>query len=236
MIFDILHKWDVPPKKAIELQKILACQIQMKPLNKKINLVAGADIAISADCAIACVVVFSLPNLSEVERKIVKGPLAYPYVPGLLSFREAPVLLDAFAGLESKPDLVMFDGQGIAHPRRMGLASHMGLWLKIPTIGCAKSLLCGSYREPKIKAGSMSYIKAGKDKIGVCLRTKDSTRPVFISPGHLIDFGGAVAVVKKCLDGFRIPKPTRIADKLAGIEAKKCIVHLRRRLDLMVSS
>ena len=220
-----IHSWKLTPKEAIRLQERLKKKIVLKNAFeslKDLKFIAGCDLALDLkkNHAIGGVIVFSFPELKEVERKIVVRKLTFPYVPGLLSFREGPVLLDAIESLKIEPDLFVFDGQGIAHPRRLGLASHMGLFLKKPTIGCAKSRLYGQYREPHWKKGSFSPLVGDDGKpMGVVLRTRDHVRPVFVSPGHKIRIGTASRVILKCCDGFRIPKPTRFADH--AVEAYK---------------
>jgi len=218
-----LHDWDIAPKVAIQLQRDLAGRVRLRPLGKRPRTVAGADIAIDrrTNFGVAAVIVFSYPGLEEVDRGVAKGKLPYPYIPGLLSFREAPLLLNAFSKLDRIPDVAVFDGQGIAHPRGLGLASHMGLWLEIPTIGCAKSRLVGDFKLPAAEAGSwspMSYetCREKRRRVGACLRTRSGVKPVFVSPGHLIDLRNSISIVLGCCDGLRIPKPTRMADRLVG--------------------
>ncbi len=217
-----LHGWDISPKEAVALQRRLAGKVRLVPLRRRPATVAGADIAIDKRSGegIAAVIVYTYPGLEEIERRSARGGLAYPYIPGLLSFREAPLLLKAFSRLERAPDVVLFDGQGIAHPRGLGLASHMGLWLGLPTIGCAKSRLVGEHREPDQRRGSftrLEYVAGGRRRcVGACLRTRDRVKPIYVSPGHLIDLESAIEIVMGCLDGTRIPKPTREADRLVG--------------------
>jgi deoxyribonuclease V len=176
--------------------------------------VAGADMAFDKanGLAFASVVVLGLPDLTTTDSADVVCPLDFPYVPGLLSFREAPGLLAAFAKLKSVPDAVIFDGQGIAHPRRLGLAAHVGLWLGIPSVGCAKSRLCGEFVEPGRTKGDSSPLTDGEEQIGVVLRTRTDVKPVFVSPGHRADFGGAAELVLRCCTRYRLPEPTRRAD------------------------
>ncbi len=223
-----LHSWELRPKEAIALQNRLASKIRLIKPTRRFRTVAGADIAMGKDVGVAAVIVFSYPDLIEVETAVVKKTINYPYIPGLLSFREAPVLLDAFEKLKNAPDVAIFDGQGIAHPRRLGLASHMGLWLQIPTIGCAKSRLTGIYQMPGKKRGNRTPLEVHlkgpkKEVVGTCLRTRDDVKPVFISPGHLIDLKTAVEVVLACFDKTRIPKPTRDADRLVGQLARELV-------------
>jgi deoxyribonuclease V len=221
-----LHRWDITPKEAISLQRELAERVQLSGPKLEPKTVAGADIALDrkGDEGIAAVIVYSYPELEEVERRSARGKLAYPYIPGLLSFREAPILLEAFSELRGTPDVVLFDGQGIAHPRGLGLASHMGLWLGIPTIGCAKSRLIGEHGEPGTARGSfteLGYVRGGtRTTVGVCLRTRDRVKPIYVSPGHLIDLETSIDIVLGCFDRTRIPKPTREADRLVGQMAR----------------
>ena len=206
--------WDISPKQAVAIQRELAPKVIARDDFGEVKLVAGADMSISGDkkSGYAGVVLFEFPSLREVERVYAKVPLKFPYVPGLLSFREIPVLLKAFSKLSKKPDLVFVDGQGIAHPRRLGLASHLGLLLGLPTIGCAKSRLCGEYLEPGRKRGDSSPLLDKGEKVGVVLRSKDGVRPLFISVGHRVSLAGAVRWTLACHAGWRIPKPTREAD------------------------
>lgn len=215
MRFNKLHRWDISPGKAIQLQKQLKDRIAVIDDFEAIRTVAGADIAFTKgeDLGFAGVIVYKYPELKELERVSASAPLNFPYIPGLLSFREAPLLLKAFSRLKERPDAVLFDGQGIAHPRRIGIASHMGLWLDIPAIGCAKSRLVGEYSEPGRMAGSCSALYDGPEKIGAVVRTRTDTRPIFVSPGHKISIESAVEIVLNCTDGYRIPKPTREADR-----------------------
>jgi deoxyribonuclease V len=180
----------------------------------EIRRVAGVDVAFSQDkkTAIAGVVVFAFPSLGEMERVWAQVPLRFPYIPGLLSFREGPAIIQAFKKLKTPPDVVLFDGQGFAHPRRIGIASHMGLVLGIPSIGCAKSRLCGTFREPGRKRGSWSPLHDRGELIGAVLRTRDGVKPIFVSVGHRVALSSAIRMVLECHDGTRIPKPTREAD------------------------
>lgn len=205
-------------QRAVETQERLRRAIRVTPLSRAPRLVAGADASYETggDIFFAAVIVFSLTPWREVDRAGAWGRVAFPYIPGLLSFREAPILLQAFRKLRVAPDLIIFDSQGIAHPRRMGLAAHMGLLLSIPAIGCAKSRLIGDYREPGKRAGSRSPLMHEHARIGTVLRTRDGVKPVFVSPGHLIDHSGAARWVMKCCRGFRLPEPTRQAHILAN--------------------
>jgi len=162
------------------------------------------------------VVVLSYPEMKVAAVGMAEGELGLPYIPGLLSFRECPLILAAFEKLSCTPDLVMVDGQGIAHPRRMGLACHLGLFLDVATIGCAKSRLCGSHRPPGEESGSYAGLMDKDETIGVALRTKTGVKPVYVSTGHKISLENAVYWVLKCCRGYRLPEPTRLAHLAAG--------------------
>jgi len=179
----------------------------------RVRAVAGADIALRGDTGFAAVILYSFPDLAELERVSSTGKLRFPYVPGLLAFRELPLLLDAFAKLLRKPDLILADAHGWAHPRRAGMACHLGLLLDIPTIGCAKSVLIGQYREPRVEHGSSSALVKEKELIGRAVRTRTGVKPVFVSCGHRVSLPTAVRMVLACSDGLRIPKPLREADR-----------------------
>lgn len=213
-----LHGWDFDPAGAVALQKSLASRVSLE--NRIINAryIAGVDISVRRwdKTATGSVVVMSYPEMKVVEVSTVRTGLTFPYVPGLLSFRELPIALEAFEKLKLTPDLVIVDGQGIAHPRRFGLASHLGLFLEIPTIGCAKSRLCGAGEEPGPKPGDFTVLTDKDDTIGIVLRTKTKVKPLFVSPGHLTDTDNAMAWVLNCCRGYRLPEPTRFAHLAAG--------------------
>jgi len=197
------------------LQRELGKKLILTDYFGKIETVAGADVSFSKDGRWGCagVMVFSLRGLEEIERGYSAGKIEFPYIPGFLSFRESPLLLEVFKRLKVRPDVVIFDGQGIAHPRRFGLASHMGILLGIPSIGCAKSHLIGNWNEPCNRKGCFEYLYDPKDGsiIGAVVRTKDLVKPLFVSQGHMVSLETAINLVLKCTDGFRIPKPTRMA-------------------------
>jgi deoxyribonuclease V len=182
------------------------------------HFIAGVDISAGkrGEMAKGAVVVLSYPELRVVETKVVNGELDFPYIPGLLSFRESPLILAACERLTATPDLILVDGQGVAHPRRMGLASHLGLFLNTPTIGCAKSLLCGRHEMPGDKPGSYAEVVDRGETIGVVLRTKSVTKPIYVSIGHKIDLQTAIYWVLECCRGYRLPEPTRLAHLAAG--------------------
>jgi deoxyribonuclease V len=208
-----LHSWDVSGTEAVALQRQLAGRVDVRTPLTRCELIAGADVSYNRDSDVffAAVVVLRTDDGSVVETQGARKVSTFPYVPGLLSFREAPVLLEAFAKVQAEPDAVMLDGQGIAHMRRLGLASHVGLWLDRPCLGCAKSVLFGKYKEPGPKAGSLAPLLDGKEVIGSVVRTKDKVQPVFVSPGHKIDLPSAVRVVLNSCRGYRLPEPTRQA-------------------------
>jgi deoxyribonuclease V len=214
------HSWDVSVSEATKIQNQLRKDIRLEPLKHPPRTIAGADISYNrfSDDFFACVVVLSLPELTEVERVFAKGVATFPYVPGYLSFREIPTLLKAFEKLKEKPDVVMADGQGIAHPRRMGIAAHLGLVLDIAFFGCAKSLLYGKAEEPDEARGSFSYLVDPKDgeTIGALVRTKDRVKPVIISAGHKVTLEESVALALETSRGYRIPEPTRRAHDLVN--------------------
>jgi len=208
-----LHEWNVSIEQAPDLQRSLADRIIQQGDVSEPHLIAGLDVSVNLQNeAAAAAVVLSYPGLELMEKSVIRGKVNFPYVPGLLSFREVPLTLEACERLRLSPDLVMVDGQGIAHPRGVGLASHLGLFLDIPTIGCAKSPLFGRFQEPDKTSGNYSEItdKQGTT-IGAVLRTKTGIKPLFISIGHKIDLSSAVSWVLKCSRGYRLPEPTRLA-------------------------
>ena len=208
------HSWNVTPKQAIQIQKKLAPKIIKRGSPQHVQFIAGCDIAYDSKTkrAFAAVLVFSWPKFELAETSVAVQPVRFPYVPGLLSFREVPALLKSIRKLKLKPDLFMVDGQGIAHPRRIGLASHLGLLLGKPTIGAAKSRLIGKFTAPAKKAGSRSPLRDKNEIIGSVVRTRSNVRPIFVSVGHLIGLREAVNWTLRTCRGFRIPEPTRQAD------------------------
>jgi deoxyribonuclease V len=217
MIIQQLHQWQVTPSAAISIQEQLASRVSKDETFIDVHFVAGVDVAIPRRGeGTASVVVLSYPELNLIEESNVQGVVDFPYIPGLLSFRESPLLIRAFEGLKITPDLVLVDGQGIAHPRRFGIAAHLGLLLDIPTIGCAKSRLCGTFEEPGVEAGCTSNLRDLDEVIGQVVRTKTNTRPVYVSIGHKISLRQAVVWTLRCCRGFRLPEPTRLAHQAAG--------------------
>ncbi len=211
----LYHAWDVSSREACRVQAELARRLVVENGFREISSVAGADAAFGAEKAYAALVVCSYPGLEKLEEVVVEGKVGLAYVPGLLSFREGPVLLKAFEKVKMEPDLVLFDGQGIAHPRRLGLASHMGILLEKPTIGCAKSRFLGEHGEVGLRKGSMAPLTFRRETVGWVLRTRDGVKPVFVSPGHLVDLETAVSIVLSCSRRYRIPEPLREADLLS---------------------
>jgi deoxyribonuclease V len=216
-------------KEAAELQRELAGRIFVRnELPDPLRTVAGVDVSYEkhGDLFFAAVVVLSFPDLEVFEEASASGRVDFPYIPGLLSFRELPIVLEAFRCLETVPGAVLVDGQGIAHPRGLGIASHLGLWLDLPTIGCAKSRLCGRHAEPGRERGERAELLLGDDQVGTVLRTRDGVRPLYISPGHKVDHAAAVDLVLACGRKTRMPEPTRLAHlltnrlRMAGQESK----------------
>lgn len=216
--YEQLHDWSLTSREAVELQKELRARVRVVPLTKKIETVAGADISFNKydPTLYAGIVVLRLPLLEVVEEVGVVSETKFPYVPGLLSFRESPSVLEAWAKLKTEPDAVMFDGQGIAHPRRVGIASHVGLLINRPTLGCAKSVLVGKFEEPGEERGAWTPMIDKGETIGAALRTKTRVQPIYVSPGHLIDLAGALELALACDGGYRQPEPTRRAHLLVN--------------------
>lgn len=208
-----IHRWSMTPRRAIALQQRLARRVRIEPLRKMPRLVAGADVAFSADGrrCLAGVVVWNVEAGEVVEERLAWRPATFPYVPGLLSFREAPAVLAAVRKLTIRPDVFLFDAQGLAHPRRMGLASHVGLLTDCPSVGCAKSRLCGEHDPPAVKAGSTAPLIDHDEKVGIVLRTRDGINPVYVSVGHRVTLDDAIVVVLSCVTRYRLPEPTRLA-------------------------
>ena len=212
------HSWAVSPAEAIALQKELRGRVLSdRPIDVgRVRLVAGVDVSVRENRSQAAVVVTTFPDFAPVETVLAEAPTPFPYIPGLLSFREGPVLEEAFEKLKTVPDVFLFDGMGLAHPRRCGIACHLGLWLERPTIGCGKTLLTGRYRDLAPEKGSAAPLVDGTETIGVALRTRAGTNPVFVSPGHLADIPSAAEMVLLCAPKFRLPEPIRLAHRAAG--------------------
>lgn len=220
------HNWNLTPSEAIQLQLQLCELVRIEPLTREIRTIAGADVSFNkfSETIYSGVVVLSLSDLQVIESVSVRSIATFPYIPGLLSFREIPSLLEAWDQLKTKPDVLMLDGQGMAHPRRFGIACHAGLLLDLPTIGCAKSILVGRHDELGIEAGSQAALIDRGEQVGVALRTKRKVAPVYVSPGHLIDLPSAVDLTLRVAGKYRQPIPTREAHLLvnrARMEEKK---------------
>jgi deoxyribonuclease V len=213
-----LHSWDLTRGEAIEVQRQLRNLVRLQPLARPVNTIAGADVSYNkySDTIYAGIVVLSLPDLRVIESAGVRRIEKFPYIPGLLSFREAPSLLEVWEKLKTKPDVLMLDGQGIAHPRRFGIACHIGVLLDWPTIGCAKSILVGKHGELGLEAGSRSPLVDKGEQVGVALRTKNKVAPVYVSPGHLIDLDSSIDLVLRSITRYRLPETTRQAHLLVN--------------------
>jgi deoxyribonuclease V len=213
-----LHPWDVSPKEAIAIQQRLAAEVEREGEPNDVRRIAGVDISVDRARGVGtgAVVVLSYPGLEVAEVAVEEAPLTFPYVPGLLSFREAPVLRAAFERLSGAIDLLLVDGQGLAHPRRFGLACHLGLLLDVPAIGCAKSRLLGEHDAPDEAAGSRADLIDRGELIGSVLRTRTGVKPLFVSLGHRIGLAAAEEWVLRCCRGYRLPEPTRLAHQAAG--------------------
>jgi deoxyribonuclease V len=213
-----LHAWDVSPKEATQLQEELRSRLDLTKLPGPIRCVAGGDVSFSKKSGRiwAGVVVLNFPDLTKIEEQWIQDKVEFPYIPGLLSFRELPVLLKALKRLESDPDLIICDGQGIAHPRGLGLASHLGLYLNRATIGCAKSRLVGEFSEVKEEKGSHTPLWYKEQMVGAVVRTRRGVKPLFISPGNRITLDESVRIVLDCCGKYRLPEPTRQAHLLVS--------------------
>jgi deoxyribonuclease V len=215
-----IHGFDLPPGAAIKLQSDLAASVVTSDDGGEIRLIAGVDVSVGRQgtCGRAAVVVVVYPSLEIVAESTYEGFVSAPYIPGLLSFRELPLILPALEKLELEPDLFIVDGQGIAHPRRLGIAAHLGLFTGKPTIGCAKSRLCGVHSDVGFGRGESAELIADNEIIGKVVRTKEGCKPVFVSVGFKLSLEMAVAWVLKLGAGYRLPEPVRLAHLAAGIK------------------
>ncbi|WKN41771.1 deoxyribonuclease V [Tunicatimonas pelagia] len=213
-----LHPWNVSPTEAVKIQRDMREKVRLEPLFDSVQYVAGADISFDrgSDVFHAGIVILRLPSLQVCGHSLVTTKSTFPYVPGLLSFREMPSLLEAWDQLPTKPDVVVLDGHGIAHPRRLGIASHFGLWVNKPTIGCAKKMLVGMHETLATEAKSHALIHDNQEIIGVALRSRENVNPIYISPGHLTNLESALSVVSACLTRYRLPEVTRQAHQLVN--------------------
>jgi deoxyribonuclease V len=220
MKIDKLHDWALSPQEAIALQNEMKGQVVDDvhlPL-ADIHTIAGIDVSVRDDISTAAIVVLSFPELVVIESVRAKLPTPFPYIPGLLSFREIPVLLEAFAELKTTPDVLMVDGMGKIHPRKFGIACHLGLWLKLPSLGVGKTPFIGTYDDPAPEKGAMSDIVYKDEVLGVALRTRDNTKPLYISVGHLMNLESAIAITMACVGKYRQPEPIRQAHNTAGMK------------------
>ncbi|MFO8010405.1 MAG: deoxyribonuclease V [Dehalococcoidia bacterium] len=218
MIARSLHNWRLTPSQAVAIQNELSGLVIREELPRDVRTIAGVDISISRQNRVArgAVVILGYPELEPLETCVAERTLDFPYVPGLLSFREIPVILDACEKVVNAPDLIIVDGQGVAHPRRFGLASHLGVILDRPTVGCAKSRLCGEHQQAGPERGQWTELLDGDEVIGAVLRTRSNVKPLYISTGHRITLEAAIRWVLNCGRGYRLPEPTRLAHQAAG--------------------
>lgn len=218
---EINFNFNISPKEAVEAQKKLRERVTLRELDTKVFTIGGADVSMNrfAKNGFAGFVTLSYPELSVIDHSVIEDAIGFPYIPGLLSFREIPMLLKAWERLEHKPDVIVVDGVGIAHPRRLGIATHLGLLLGVPTIGCAKSVLTGTYKEPENIPGAVSYLYDrynATEILGAALRVKKNVKPIFISPGHLITLEQSMEIIKTCSKKHKLPEPTRIAHAIVN--------------------
>jgi deoxyribonuclease V len=211
-----LHRWDVAPAEAAHIQNELRACVAASPIGGRITTVAGVDVGVHDNMARAAVVLLRYPDLSVIEKVVVDMPATFPYVPGLLAFREAPAVLNAFEKLDTEPDLIIVDGQGLAHPRRFGIACHLGVVLDRPTIGCAKSRLIGVHDDLAAEAGAWVHLRDAGEVIGAVVRSKVGANPLYVSIGHKADLESAIPFVLSCCRGYRLPETTRQAHAAAS--------------------
>lgn len=213
------HPWNVSPREAIEIQQQLRNRVILQGHLNDVRFIAGVDVAFTkhSNGAYAALAVLRFPDLEPVEILSESSTPSFPYIPGLLSFREIPAILPLFEKVRHVPDLIFVDGHGYSHPRRAGLACHLGVVLDRPVMGCAKTRLIGRYHQPDIRRGSVAYLYDGdREVIGAVVRTRDHVQPVFVSAGHKLDLETAVTWTLASTKGFRLPEPTRQADQIAG--------------------
>lgn len=214
-----LHSWDLEPSLAVQVQNRMRDSLVLRWDGRKVATIGGVDVSYRPGKGFTAIVVMRYPELIPIEGVTAEVPVTFPYIPGLLAFREGPVVIAAWMKLRAKPDLLMFDAQGIAHPRGIGLASHMGLWFERPSIGVAKSRLYGHHEEPGLNRGESTKLYDEKDPariIGTVLRTRKNVKPIYVTPGHLIDVPNSARFVIECSKRYRLPEPTRWADKVAA--------------------
>jgi deoxyribonuclease V len=207
------HSWNLTPKEAVGIQRALAERVETRDRFRSIRTIAGVDASFRGGRAVAAVAVMSYPSLEPVESHVAATPVRFPYVPGLLSFREIPAVLAAWKRLRRRPDLLMCDGHGLAHPRGFGLACHLGVYLEIPSIGCGKSLLCGGHAPVERHRGATAEVVFRGRRVGTAVRTREGVAPVYVSTGHRVSLGSAIRIALQCAR-TRIPEPIRRADQL----------------------
>lgn len=214
----MLHDWNLDPAEARELQRRLSARVITTDRLPEVQRVAGVDVGFEDNGATtrAAVVVLSYPGLARLDQAVARQPTRFPYLPGLLSFRELPAVLEALEGLSVEPDLLLCDGQGIAHPRRLGIASHLGVLIDRPTIGVGKSRLCGRHGPVPEGRGEWTPLVDRGETIGAVLRSRAGVRPIYVSPGHRIGLDTAIRYVMACMTRYRLPETTRQADRLAS--------------------
>lgn len=212
------HPWNISPAEAIALQRRLAPLVDARtPLDlEAVHLVAGVDVSVKNEISRAAIAVLRFPSLELVEAVTAEMPTSFPYIPGLLSFREGAVILAAHHKLRCVPDVYLFDGMGIMHPRRLGIAAHMGLWLEKPTIGCGKTYLIGQYDDPTPQAGSYATVWDKGEALGIVLRTRANVKPIYLSVGHRATIETARTFTLRCVTRYRLPEPIRAAHRIAG--------------------
>jgi deoxyribonuclease V len=217
MQINTLHSWDMSPQAAMQLQEQMAGQLRDEPIVlDQLRYVAGVDVSVKDNVSQAAVVICTFPALELVETALAQEPTTFPYIAGLLTFREGAVLVQAFQKLTIEPDVFVFDGMGRIHPRRMGIAAHLGLWLDKPTIGCGKTHFLGDYSPPAEEQGAYSLLNYKGATLGAVVRTKTKTKPVYISAGHRATLESAIALALACTTQYRLPQPIRFAHQAAG--------------------
>lgn len=222
-----LHDWNLTPTQAVALQRELACRVERRDCIGEVRRIAGVDIGFEqgGEVTRAAVVVLDYPSLEVIGQVVTRVPTRMPYIPGLLSFREVPAALQAFAELpselRSEVGLLMVDGHGIAHPRRMGVAAHLGLWLDLPSLGVAKKRLTGRHGDVADERGAWTPLTDGEETLGVVMRTRQGVKPIFVSPGHRLSVDTATQWALACLGRYKLPEPTRLADRLASRRGQK---------------
>lgn len=211
------HSWDLSPEEARVLQRQLAQSLKLQPLPEQFDILGSADIGYvpSANRLVAAMLTFRWPTLELLETAHVIDEIRFPYIPGLLSFREIPSLLETYQKFEHPPQVLLCDGQGIAHPRKLGIAAHLGLCLGIPTVGCAKKLLCGKHEPLELRRGNYTPLIYRKEVVGYVFCSRDKVKPLYISPGHLADLESSRKIIEQCLGRYRLPEPLRQAHNLA---------------------